>query len=296
MDLAKRLQDRRVLILDGAMGTQLEARGKPGGGAVTLSAPEIVRDVHSAYIEAGAEAVITNTLTMNRVYLETHGDETPVVEVNRRAVEVATEIAGESAPGPSGERRYVLGNLGSTGQMLEPYGTFTTDQFEDAYREQAQALSGVDGFLIETMFDLNETLCAVRACRGVSEIPILVSMTYTTTANGGRTMMGNSAADCAKDLAEAGVAAIGANCGDLSPMEMAVIVGYLRGATDLPLLVEPNAGTPRLVEDKTVYDMEPAHFADGIAACIEAGATIVGGCCGTSPDHIRELAARFAGG
>jgi methionine synthase I (cobalamin-dependent) len=285
--LAARLSERKILLVDGAMGTQLELRGKSGGGEVSLTAPEVVLDVHRDYLSAGSQAIITNTLTMNRVYLETHGSNTSVDEVNRKAGEIAREAAGDD--------RFVLGNLGSTGQMLEPYGTFSPDQFEETYREQASALAGVDGFLIETMFDLNETLCAVRACKAVSSIPILVSMTFTTTANGGRTMMGNSAADCAGSLTDAGASVVGTNCGDLSPLEMAQIVRSMRESTDLPILVEPNAGKPKLVEDRTVYDMPPAVFADGIGACIEAGATVIGGCCGTSPDHIRVLADRFAG-
>lgn len=260
---------------------------------VTLESPDTVRAVHRAYIDAGSQAIITNTLTMNRVYLETHGDDAPVAEANKRAVEVARSAAGDSAGAAD---IAVLGNLGSTGQMLEPYGTYATEQFESAYREQAESLEGVDGFLIETMFDLQETLCAVRGCKAVSDIPVFVSMTFTTIANGGRTMMGNSAADCATALTDAGVDVVGTNCGDLSPVEMAEIVTYLRAATALPILVEPNAGKPKLVGDTTVYDMEPSTFADGVAACIEAGASVIGGCCGTSPDHISELSRRFATG
>ena len=271
------------------MGTQLAARGRSGGGMVTLQSPDTVRAVHRAYIDAGSQAIITNTLTMNRVYLETHGGDAPVAEANKRAVEVARSAAGAADIA-------VLGNLGSTGQMLEPYGTYAAEQFESAYREQAEALEGVDGFLIETMFDLQETLCAVRGCKAVSDIPVFVSMTFTTTANGGRTMMGNSAANCATALTDAGVDVVGTNCGDLSPVEMADIVAYLRAETSLPILVEPNAGKPKLVGDTTVYDMEPSTFADGVAACIEAGASVIGGCCGTSPDHISELSRRFAKG
>lgn len=293
MDLKARLDGGELLLLDGAMGTQLEERGKSGGGSVTLSSPETVKQVHEAYAAAGAQAIITNTLTMNRIYLETHGGDAPVAETNRAAAEIARAVADRPGKPPL----YVLGNLGSTGQMLEPYGTYTMAQFEEAYREQAEALSAgnVDGFLIETMFDLGETLCAIRACRTVSDIPILVSMTFTTTANGGRTMMGNSAADCATACAEAGVAVVGTNCGDLSPEEMAVVVGFFREVTDVPILVEPNAGKPKLVGDKTVYDMEPGAFADGVGACVDAGARVIGGCCGTTPQHIAVLSRRFAG-
>jgi len=190
-----------------------------------------------------------------------------------------------------GKERYVLGDISSTGQLLEPYGTYKESQFYDAFREQAGILaeSGVDGFIIETVFDLREALCALRACKENFSLPVIVSMAFKTEEKGGRTMMGDSAEQCAKSLTDAGADVIGANCGDLDPAQMAVVVSFLKSATTLPVLAQPNAGRPKLIGDKTVFEMAPASFAAGIAECLGAGARLVGGCCGTSPEHIRAV-------
>jgi 5-methyltetrahydrofolate--homocysteine methyltransferase len=151
------------------------------------------------------------------------------------------------------------------------------------------AEAGVDGLIIETVFDLREALCALRACKEHTTSPVLVCIAFQTEERGGRTMMGNTTEQCAKQLTEAGADAVGANCGDLDPKQMAEVVTLFKAATDLPIVAQPNAGRPKLVDDKTVFDMEPAAFAEGVAACIEAGARIVGGCCGTGPEHIRAV-------
>jgi 5-methyltetrahydrofolate--homocysteine methyltransferase len=207
-----------------------------------------------------------------------------VQDVNKAGVELARDAAGKE--------RFVLGNLSSTGQLLEPYGTYKEAQFYDAFEEQAGILaeSGIDGFIIETIFDLREALCALRACKENFSLPVIVSIAFSTEEKGGRTMMGESAEKCAKSLTDAGADVIGANCGDLDPTQMAVVVSYLASATKLPVLAQPNAGKPKLIGDKTAFDMASAAFAAGIAECIRAGARFVGGCCGTSPEHIRAVA------
>ena len=283
MDFGQLLQSERVILLDGAMGTQLRKRGLMSHGRVNLDAPEAVLEVHRAYAECGCDALIANTLTMNRVYIETHNVGVSVREVNRAGAALARQAAGAD--------RCVLGNMSSTGQLLEPYGTYSEAQFHDAFREQAEALAeaDVDGFMVESMFDLREALCALRACKEVSSLPVLVSIAFQTNSNGGRTMMGDTAGQFARQLTDAGADAIGANCGDLDPAQTAEVVALLGAETDLPLAAQPNAGKPRLVADKTVFDMEPEPFADGVARCIEAGAQLVGGCCGTTPEHIRAI-------
>jgi 5-methyltetrahydrofolate--homocysteine methyltransferase len=220
---------------------------------------------------------------MNRIYIETHDVGVSVEAVNRAGAELADQACACDT--------FVLGNLSSTGQLLEPYGTYTETQFLDAFGEQATVLAkaGVDGLLIETVFDLREALCALRACKERTTLPVLVCIAFQTEDKGGRTMMGDTAEQCARQLTEGGANAIGANCGDLDPRQMAAVVALFREATDLPIVAQPNAGRPRLVGDKTVFDMEPAPFAEGMAACIEAGARIVGGCCGTDPEHIRAV-------
>ena len=166
-----------------------------------------------------------------------------------------------------------------------------TIPFEN-YKEQASVLAEgmIDGFIIETMIDLRETLCAVRACKTISELPILVSMAFNTVKTGGRTIMGDSAKDCAKALTESGATVIGANCGDLDPSETAAIISIFKEATSLPLLAQPNAGKPRLIDNHTYFDMSPSDFAEGISKCIKTGACLIGGCCGTSPEHISAAA------
>ncbi len=283
MDFWRLLKERKVVLLDGAMGAQLDKKGLMGRGTVNLDAPQAVLEVHRMYAEAGCDALITNTLTMNPIYIETHNVGVSVRDVNRAGVELAREAAGD--------RLCVLGDMSSTGQLLEPYGTYRESDFQDAFREQTQVLAhaGVDGFIIETMFDLREALCALRACQEHSGLPIIISMAFQTDAKGSRTMMGDTAEQGARQLADAGADVIGANCGDLDPVQMARVVAMLQAATDRPVVAQPNAGRPRLMDDRTVFDMEPPEFAQGVAACIRAGAQIVGGCCGTTPEHIRTV-------
>lgn len=278
------LRTKPVVLLDGAMGTELDKKGLMGIGRANLDSPDAVLEIHQAYSQSGCDALTTNTLTMNRIYIETHNVDVSVEEVNRAGVQLADRATGCS--------QYVLGNMSATGQLLQPYGTYTETQFCEAFREQAGILAdaGVDGFLIETMFDLREAVVALHACKEVSSLPAIVSIAFQTEDKGGRTMMGDTAEQCTRQLTEAGADVVGANCGDLDPTQTAVVVGLLKDATDLPILVQPNAGRPRLVGEKTVFDMAPGPFAEGIAECIRAGARIVGGCCGTSPAHVRAVA------
>jgi 5-methyltetrahydrofolate--homocysteine methyltransferase len=247
--------------------------------------PEVVLEIQREYARFGCDALTANTLTMNRIFIETHNVNVSVKDVNRAGVELARKAVYEG--------QFVLGNISSTGQMLEPYGTYKESQFYEAFREQAGILAdcGVDGFLIETMFDLREAMCALRACKDKFSLPVIVSIAFATEANGGRTMMGNSAEECAKSLTGARADVIGANCGNIDPAQMAVIVSVLKSATTVPVLAQPNAGKPQLVGDETVFKMKPDDFAKGVSKCISAGARIVGGCCGTTPEHIRAVAA-----
>jgi 5-methyltetrahydrofolate--homocysteine methyltransferase len=285
MRFSKALKDDGIILLDGAIGTELDKRGLMGRASNNLDAPDAVLEIQREYASCGCDALTANTLTMNRIYIETHNLGISVQDVNKAGVELARHAAGKSL--------YVLGNLSSTGQLLEPYGTYKESQFCEAFREQAGILaeSGADGFIIETMFDLREALCALRACKGDFSLPVIVSIAFMTAERSGRTMMGDSAEQCARRLTDAGADVIGANCGDLDPAQTAVIVSYLKSATKLPVLAQPNAGRPKLIGDKTVFEMAPAQFARGIAECVRAGARLVGGCCGTSPEHIRAVAA-----
>ncbi len=287
MNLQEKLNTQGYIILDGAMGTELDKLGNYTRGGNNITNPENVIKVHKNYISAGSNAIITNTCTMNRIFIETHKLGYDISEVNLAGARIAREAIGTYG--------YVLGNLSATGQMLEPYGNYAEEQFIKAYTEQANLLNegGVDGFIIETMFELREALCALKACKKVSDKPVLVSMTYKTESEGGRTMMGNTALECVRALADEGADAIGANCGEIDPFQMAEIIKIYTSATKLPIFAEPNAGRPKLVNGKTVFDMSPLEFSDGLIKCMEAGAKLLGGCCGTTPDHIRAFTKRL---
>lgn len=284
MDFLTFLNTKEIILLDGAIGTELDKRGLMGRARNNLDNPEVVLEIQREYARSGCDALTTNTLTMNRTYIETHNIDVSVQEVNQAGAKLARKAAADN--------QFVLGNISSTGQLLEPYGTYKEQQFYDAFKEQATILAeaGVDGFIIETMFDLREALCALRACKDNFSLAVIASIAFATEQKGGRTMMGNSAEDCAKGLTDAGADIIGANCGDLDPAQMAVVVSILKSATTVPILAQPNAGRPKLIDDKTVFEMAPEPFAEGISKCLQAGARIVGGCCGTSPEHIRAVA------
>ncbi|MHC4559420.1 MAG: homocysteine S-methyltransferase family protein [Planctomycetota bacterium] len=284
MNLSTFLKKKDVILLDGAIGTELGKHGLMGRARPNLDNPDVVLTIQREYARCGCDAITTNTLTMNRIYIESHKVGVSISDVNQAGAEIAGKAVGEG--------QYVLGNIGSTGQLLEPYGTYKESQFYDTFKEQAEILAetGVDGFIIETMFDLREAMCALRACKDNFPLPVIVSIAFASEANGGRTMMGDSAKQCAKSLTDAGADVIGANCGDIDPTQMAVIVSVLKSATSLPVLSQPNAGKPQLVDNETVFKMEPDDFARGIAECLSAGARIVGGCCGTTPEHIGAVA------
>ncbi len=284
MEFIDLIRTDNKILLDGAMGTELDKHGSISQSHNNLTNPEVVLEIHRAYAESGCHILTTNTLTMNRIYIETHHLNIGVKEVNQAGVELARQAAGEN--------QYVLGDISSTGQFLEPYGTYRESEFYDAFKEQAGILAEarVDGFIIETMFDLQEALCALRACKDEFSLPVIVSMAFTTETKGGRTIMGNTAVECATKLTDAGADVIGVNCGDLNPSQMAMVVSVLKSATLLPILAQPNAGKPKLVNNRTLFDMDPKDFATGIAKCLDAGAHLVGGCCGTTPEHIRTLA------
>jgi len=275
--------DRKAIFLDGAMGTQLGEAGLEMGGPTNVTHPEAVLAVHQRYADCGIHLLITNTLTMNRVNVEAHKVGVDVREVNLAGVRLAKEAARAG--------QYVLGDVSSTGKMLKPYGQLAEEDAFAAFKEQAAILAegGVDGFIIETMIDLREALCAVRAVREASDLPVIATIAFNTAGNGGRTIMGNAAQECAQALTEAGVCAVGANCGSLDPFEMAEVVALMRAATSLPIVAQPNAGKGRLEDKRLVFDMSPASFAAGVEECVRAGARLVGGCCGTSPAHLRAM-------
>ena len=287
MKFRELLQTPGYIMLDGAIGTELDKLGNYTRCENNLTNPENVIRVHKDYISAGSTAIVANTLTMNRIFIETHKLNIDIINVNLAGVKLAREAIGNNG--------YVLGDLSATGQMLEPYGDCTEKEIFEAFTEQAGILNegGIDGFIIETMFDLREAVCALKACKKISDMPVLVCIAYNTEEKGGRTIMGNSAAECARILSNEGADAIGANCGNIDPFQMAEIIRILAGSAKLPVIAEPNAGKPKLINGETVFDMNPSTYSDGLAKCMQAGAKILGGCCGTTPDHIRIFSKRI---
>lgn len=231
----------RGIIMDGAMGTMLIEVGLGGGDTAEkwiLEQPEEILKVHKAYVDVGAEIVATATFGANRVKLEKTGLAGDMVQINSAAVELAQKAANHVC--------HVAGNIGPTGEMLSPMGTMTREEAKQCYIDQAKALAvgGVDLFLIQTFFDLNEVLAAVEGVRSVSDLPIFACLTFQETKNGFFTIMGNSVEDSMKKMVEAGADVVGANC-SIGSESMVRLAGEIRESVTTPVIVQPNAGAPR---------------------------------------------------
>lgn len=285
LDLAK----KRVVLFDGGMGSTLLSLGLPEGECPegwNLSHPEVIRDIHRKYLEAGADVIETNTFGANRLRLASFGYENKVEEINTRAVEIAKKVCPED--------KFVAGDIGPCGGFLKPVGKVSIEELEESFLEQAKALSqaGVDLFFIETMYDLREAISAIKAIKKVSDFPIFVSMTFDKKPRGYFTIMGNAISECASELKKAGADVIGANC-TLGSEKMIGLIEELRKHTDLPIIAQPNAGKPEFIQNKLTYPKDPESFAEDMMKIIEAGANFVGGCCGTTPEFIREIHRRL---
>jgi len=272
------------VLTDGAWGTQLQDRGLQAGecpDAWNLLYPERVEQVARAYVEAGSQVILTNTFRANRLALERYGLAERTADINRAGVEISRRAAAGKA--------LVFASIGPSGRMLVA-GEITEDELVATFREQARALAeaGADAIVVETMADLTEARLAVTAALETG-LPVVASMVFDSGRNKDRTMMGVTPEQAARDLSAVGAHVIGANCGQ-------GIVGYveicrrLHAATDRPIWIKPNAGLPEMVEGKAVYRVTPAEFASYVPALLEAGASFVGGCCGTTPDFIRAIA------
>jgi 5-methyltetrahydrofolate--homocysteine methyltransferase len=293
--MKEKLQDairRRPLLGDGAMGTQLMLAGLEQGNcgeAWNLTHPERVLGIQRRYAEAGSDCILTNTFGGSRIMLGRHGNADKVAEINRAGVAIAREAFGERAG-------YVIGDIGPFGGLMEPFGDVTEAQVREAFEEQARALvdAGVDAILIETQTSLEELTLGIQAAKQAGAACIIGSMAYDVTLDGStfRTMMGVSPERAAKCMQQEGAHMVALNCGTGMDMEQArqAVVRYKR-VTELPVMAQPNAGQPKLVEMKVVYDETPEQMVKGVAPLLEAGVDILGACCGSSPDHIRAFRA-----
>ncbi|MCL1816319.1 MAG: homocysteine S-methyltransferase family protein [Clostridiales bacterium] len=279
------LASKKTLIFDGGMGSMLAQGGaRAGAGMANLSHPRLVYDIHRAYLDAGADCLITNTLTLNSAYME-KARQSEILEASLNA---AIEQALKAADG----RYFVFGDMGPGGQLLAPYGSGDAAAYYAAFCEQAAvfAAAHLSGIIIETVFSLAEAQIMLKACQDAAPaLPVLLCMTFAFTKNGGRTMMGDKAIDIATKAAECGAKAVGTNCGDLSLPEQAEIIKTMSQA-NLPLIAQPNAGKPELIDNQATYSLNPATFAEGMLIIKQAGAQMLGGCCGTTPAHIEALA------
>ena len=281
----ERLAAKGPLIADGAWGTELAGRGLEAGVAPerwNLDRPDDVRAVAMSYVEAGADIILTNTFGASPLKLGKVGLGGRVGEVNRIGVELSREAAGEGA--------LVFASVGPTGEFMTPVGTVDEEEMVACYAEQVAALAaaGPDGIVIETQTDLAEAKAALRAVRENSGLPVVVSLTFEKGVKGYATMMGVTPARAASELAAAGADIVGANCG-AGIAEIIEVARLMRAATKLPLWFKPNAGLPELVKGKTVFRETPEQMVRYLPGLIEAGASIVGGCCGITPGHIQLL-------
>lgn len=271
--------EKGVLLGDGANGTCLAELGftKQPYDLANLQAPDLVREVHRAYFDSGSDFVETNTFGANAIKMADAG-------VDLHALNVAGARLARDAAGPD---RLVLGAIGPCGRALEPIGHVTEAQLIQAVREQAAALAegGVDGFILETYIDMCELRLAVEAVRSVSELPIIVSKAYIED---GEMLAEGLPMRCTREMMEFGVVAVGANC-IVGPQRMLDLVRMIAESTKLPILAFPTPGFPQLVKGKIAYDTSPEYFAKAAVRLVEEGARIIGGCCGTTPEHIRQL-------
>jgi 5-methyltetrahydrofolate--homocysteine methyltransferase len=281
-----RLAAGEVLISDGATGTNLQQQGLPVGAAAeawVLDNPEGIRSLNRAFIEAGSDILLTCTFGGTKLRLSASNLTEKFELINRKAVEITQEAA-------QGQGVLVAGSIGPTGHMLAPLGTVSVEEAEENFREQAQLLieSGVDLIVIETQFDINEALAAVRGVRDIDpKIPLVCSFSYD---RGVRTMMGVKPSGMAADIGAAAVDILGVNCGRSLDENLQVLT-RLREATEKPIWFKPNAGMPETDEEgKPTYSVTPEEMGSLVPAWLEAGAQILGGCCGTSPAHLEAIA------
>ena len=285
-DLNSRLAGGNVLLADGAMGTQLQAAGLGPGEAPenwNLVRPAVLENIAAAYIEAGSDLVHTNSFGASPLKLAAHGLADRCEQINRTAASAAIHgVAG---------RGLVSGSIGPCGQLLAPYGEVEPAEVLDGFRVQAGALvaGGVDMLTVETMTDLSEAVLAVQAAReAIGEGAVLASLTFEPTPRGWFTIMGNDIPTTVRELAAAGADAVGSNCGQGTEGMLAVARDFA-SATDLPLLIQANAGLPILKNGKVHYPETPADMASFLPELLAAGVKIVGGCCGATPAHIAAL-------
>ncbi|MFQ5896757.1 MAG: homocysteine S-methyltransferase family protein [Candidatus Methylomirabilia bacterium] len=288
-ELIERVRARETLLFDGGYGTMLFAAGLVDGACPELwndTHPDIVRGIHRAYLDAGSDFIETNTFGGTRLKLGAYKIAERTGELNIKGGQLAREVC------PPG--RYVAGSIGPTSHIVEPYGDVSEEELYENFREQAEALAegGVDLFAVETMMYPEEAVAAIRACKAVTDLPVMTTMffQYEELHDRDRTMWGESPAEVATRLLGAGADVVGMNCGR-GPDRAIVIIREMRQVTDAPLIAYPNAGLPVVKEGRVTYELGPKEMAGEYPALLDAGCNVVGACCGSTPEHIRLIAA-----
>jgi 5-methyltetrahydrofolate--homocysteine methyltransferase len=276
----------RVTVTDGAWGTQLQAAGLPPDACPdlwNLENPQAVEAVARGYVQAGSRIILSNTFRANRFSLANWGLGERVAEIAQAGAAISRRAAGQAVK--------VFASIGPTGKIVM-MGEVSAEDIYAAFAEQAGGLArgGADAILCETFTELEEAMLAVRAAREKTELPVVVSMTFDSGPEKTATMMGTTPADLAAAAIEAGAAAVGANCG-AGPEHYVKVAGLLRQASELPIWIKPTAGVPALRDGRTVFPLGPEEFAAFVPALVKAGANFIGGCCGTTPDHVRAIGA-----
>lgn len=284
-DFRQRLSEPGVIIADGATGTMFQYSGLPAGTAPerwNLERPEAICALHRSYIEAGSEMILTNTFGGSRLRLEKSDLGEQTREINTRAAALARKVAGKKV--------LVLGDIGPIGRMLIPLGDLSIQEATISFAEQASALAmgGVDALFIETMSDINEAIAAVHGAKQATDLPILVSMSFDTH---GRTMMGVRPEEAALKLWALGVDVIGANCGRSLSENLEAVKRMKAAVPNATFLAKPNAGLPHVESGTSVYDVTPEIMAEYAVRFVSLGVKVFGGCCGSTPAHIKAAAA-----
>lgn len=275
---------KNILLLDGATGSNLMAAGMPRGVCTetwVLQHKEILQKLQKAYIDAGSRIIYAPTFGANRINLKLHHLEDKIKEMNYELVAIAKESANGQA--------FIAGDITTTGKMMAPSGDLTYEEAFEVYEEQISFLrdAGVDMIIAETMINIEETLAAVDAASQVCELPILCTMTVEAD---GSIFSGGNAVEAALALESAGASAVGINC-SVGPDQLVSVVRNIKEAVSIPVIAKPNAGMPLIDEQgNAVYNMTPAEFAKHMKVLVENGASIIGGCCGTTPEYIRAVA------
>lgn len=288
--LLRKLSEQAIIISDGAWGTMLHGMGLTPGTCAeewNLSHPDKVQSIAQQYIAVGAEMILTNTFGGSPFKLASYGLESAAYDINRAGAKLSREAASENI--------IVAASVGPTGRFLEPLGDITVTEMIDNFQIQIRGLAdgGADAILVETMSDLGEAIAAIQAAKAVCNLPVIVTMTFERGQQGYRTMMGISIEQAVTELSSAGADLLGTNCGN-GIEQVVEIIAEMRKYTDKYLVAHPNAGLPRLVGDQTIFDQTPADMARHVPALMRAGANIIGGCCGTNPQHIQAIARTVA--